>query len=49
MIPTGHPNRRKALANRRGKFWCDHCDGCIVHPGQKCPRCGNRQAKRRLR
>jgi Zn finger protein HypA/HybF involved in hydrogenase expression len=44
-----HINRVRSLSNRKGKFWCDFCDEYEVYPGQKCPRCGRKQDKKRLR
>jgi len=42
-------NREKVLKPRRGKHWCDACDGDIVAIGGRCGTCGKKQAERRLR
>lgn len=42
-------NRDTARKPRIGKFWCDRCDGYLVGPGTKCPRCGKKQLPKRNR
>jgi hypothetical protein len=33
-------NRDLAKRPKKVKFWCWGCDGYLVGPGEKCPRCG---------
>jgi hypothetical protein len=42
-------NREKAKAPKRVKFWCHGCDGCQVGEWEKCPVCGTRNNKNRLK
>lgn len=39
-------NREKRMTPKRGKFWCNYCDMCIVGKGQRCAVCGNRDRHR---
>ena len=49
MQITTKINRYNSLKNKKGKFWCDFCDAYLVYPGQKCPKCGKKQLKRKLK
>ena len=42
-------NREKKLAPKKGKAWCDFCDGDLVADGAKCRRCGRRHPIRRFK
>lgn len=35
-------NREKSQRAKRGKFWCDGCDACLVGQWGKCPNCGHK-------
>ena len=39
-------NRTTARKARSAKFYCEHCDGCLVGSGQKCPRCKGRPSQK---
>lgn len=41
-------NRQKSKRPRGRSFWCG-CDSAMVWAGQKCPKCGKRNAKKRDR
>jgi len=42
-------NRDKRLTPKRVFGWCDGCDRVLVSGGKKCPVCGHRQGKYRLK
>lgn len=42
-------NREKVFVTKKGKFWCDHCDAAKLGDGEKCPNCGKRNRRRRLK
>lgn len=44
---TWMTNRDKKRQPKQGKFWCDVCDACLVHEGERCPVCKNWNGKRR--
>ncbi len=35
-------------ANNQG-FWCKACDMCFIHTGQRCPECGVRCCRNKLK
>jgi len=41
--------RNKTRQAKLGKFWCWGCDGCLVWEGQKCPRCGFKDWRKRAK
>jgi hypothetical protein len=57
MIMSGDDERRLWETNRSRKlrprsrrgYWCRGCDACLVRESQKCPVCGRRHDKRRLK
>ncbi len=42
-------NRNKSKSNRKGKFWCWGCDAYLIHPGQKCPKCGKKDTFKNIK
>lgn len=40
-------NRTMARKPSKSRFYCFGCDGYLVAPGQKCPRCGRRPEQKR--
>ena len=45
----GDHNRTIAQATNSRGFWCPYCDRCIVLTGQRCPECGNRNNRKKLK
>ena len=43
------PNRIKSTAPKKDKFWCYSCDMQLVGEYSKCPVCGHRNGKKRLK
>lgn len=42
-------NREKAMQPKKNKFWCKYCDMALVGEYSKCPVCGKRNGKKRLK
>lgn len=42
-------NRDKRMTPKREFGYCDGCDKTMLGNGQKCPVCGHKQGKRRLK
>jgi len=42
-------NREKARAAHRTLFWCGKCDAQIVSQSEKCPNCGHRENRSKIR
>lgn len=42
-------NREKSRAPKRGRFWCRGCDRQLVGEWEKCPVCGTRNNRKRLK
>jgi len=42
-------NREKARAAHLALFWCGKCDAQIVSQTEKCPNCGHRENRSKIR
>ncbi len=42
-------NREKSKRAKRTKFWCCKCDSQIVSLIKKCPVCGYRENKKKIK
>ena len=42
-------NREKSKRAKRIKAWCHYCDQCLISLTQKCPLCGRRHNRKKLR
>ena len=42
-------NRERSRTAKRTKFWCQSCDMQLVSLTKKCPICGSRQNRKKLR
>ena len=49
MENINKPNRNKTKEPKKGIFWCSSCDMSLVSDGAKCPVCGKRNGRRRLK
>ena len=45
-VPT---NREKARRGSKRKFWCSHCDAQLVGQVGKCPTCGGRENRKKIK
>jgi hypothetical protein len=42
-------NRESAKAAKRTRFYCRGCDSQMVSPSQRCPQCGRRENRKKIR
>lgn len=42
-------NRQKVMLPKSGRCWCHGCDHALVNDGSKCPYCGKRDVRKRLK
>ena len=45
-VPT---NREKAKRGSKKKWWCSHCDMALVGNVGKCPCCGKRENRKKIK
>lgn len=49
MRNTYDTNRSVSQKCNNKGHWCNTCDAYIIHIGQKCPQCGKRDNKKKLK
>jgi rRNA maturation endonuclease Nob1 len=42
-------NRWEAKTAKRGKVWCFGCDKCLISETGKCPICGSRLNRKKIK